>query len=531
VPDRNPHRSRMPAPPASEDSTIDKGPSGPGTDATKSLAPILKRGAAISAAGVTFVQIETLIQTLVLARILSPEEVGIFYAGTVLTTFLATFSDGGLRSALIQRHHGIEEAANSVFWASLAAGGLWGLLALASSPLVGLVFHSETVGRVAAVTSGSIVLHSLTNVPDGLLQRRFDFRQRLFVQPSVALTFGVTSVALCLTGMGVWGLVIASYSSLVVWLAVTWSLARWHPRRHMASWYVWRQLTRFGLPVLFGSAADRAKDVFDTIVVGSVLGPFSLGNYRYGRRLGMLPGILMFEIGSYILFPAFARTAAEPARFKSAFLRSLRALCFVAAPMAAVIVILGPQLVVLLLGKPWREAGLLFAALGAAAPGLALAAVGVDAIKGKGRTHLLNWINGSELVVGVLLLLALVRFGPIGIGLALSLTWCIAGVMSILLARGLAGVSTLEIANRLLPPVAAATISGLAWGLLEHLVVHTDRRGVMEGLTTLVAEGMGFLLVYLALMLMISPVTVEEMKATVMSRVGKDPQAGRPVRK
>ena len=230
----------MPPPPASEDSTRDKGPSGPGTDATKSLAPILKRGAAISgAAGVTFIQIETLIQTLVLARreVLSPEEVGIFYAGTVLTTFLATFSDGGVKSALIQRQHGVEEAANSVFWASLAAGGLWALLALACSPLVGLVFHSETVGRVAAVTSGTIVPHSHTKrALDGLLQKRFDFRQRLFVQPSVALTFGVTSVALCLTGMGVWGLVIGSYSSLVVWLAVTWSLARWHPRRHMASW-------------------------------------------------------------------------------------------------------------------------------------------------------------------------------------------------------------------------------------------------------------------------------------------------------
>src|SRR6476661_1738158 len=141
VADRNLDRDRLPPPAASVDSTTGDGHLGAGTDATKSLAPILKRGAAISAAGVTFVQIVSFVQTLVLARILSPEEVGVFYAGTVLTTFLAMFSDGGLRSALIQRQHGVEKAANSAFWASLAAGGFWALLALAASPLVGLVFH------------------------------------------------------------------------------------------------------------------------------------------------------------------------------------------------------------------------------------------------------------------------------------------------------------------------------------------------------------------------------------------------------
>jgi PST family polysaccharide transporter len=60
-----------------------------------------------------------------LARILSPYEVGVFYAGTVLTTFLLTFSEGGLRSALVQRQRGLEEAANTVFWVTLWAGILW----------------------------------------------------------------------------------------------------------------------------------------------------------------------------------------------------------------------------------------------------------------------------------------------------------------------------------------------------------------------------------------------------------------------
>jgi hypothetical protein len=60
---------------------------------------------------------------------------------------------------------------------------------------------------------------------------------------------------------------------------------------------------------------------------------------------------------------------------------------------------------------------------------------------------------------------------------------------------------------------------------LEHVVVHADRRGTLEGLITLVAEGTGFLLVYLALMLVISPIPVEQLKATVLGRLGKAPEA------
>ena len=454
-----------------------------------------------------FSQLVTFVQTMALARILSPYEVGIFYAGTVLSTFLVTFSEGGLRNALVHRKQGLEQAANTVFWASLWAGTLWAVLALAAAPLMGLIFDSSTAGLVAAVTAGSIVLHALTNVPDALLQRRFDFRQRMLVQPSVGLTFAAGSVTLCWLGMGVWGLVIASYLSLVVWIAVTWTLARWRPRRGLASVKVWREMARYGVPLLIGGAGDRGKDVFDTVVVGSVFNAAAVGNYRYGRRLGMLPGTVIIEIGSYVLFPAFSRTANDAARFKSAFLRALRALWLAAAPTAGMIVIFGVPVTVLLLGRQWRDAGLMFASLAGFGLGVALAAVGFEAIKGHGRTSLLNWVNGTGIVVGVASLLALVQFGPVGIGLSLSISAFAGGLLGLLLARKLVGVAMSELAEPLIPPLVAAAAAAVSWGLVEHLVVHSEQRGVVWGLAALVCEGLGFLVTYGAVLLVIAPVT------------------------
>lgn len=479
------------------------------------LAGVLRRGAVISAAALAFTQVVTFVQTLVLARVLSPAEVGLYYSGTVLTTLMVTVSEGGLRNALVQRRGDVEVAANTVFWASLGAGALWTVLALAASPVIALVFHSAAAGLVAAASSGSLVLYSLTYVPDSLLQRRFDFRQRMFVQPSVTVTFAVGSVVLCALGMGIWGLVLASYASVLVWITATWTLARWRPRRGYASFAVWREMARFGFPLLAGALMDRAKETIDTVVVGRAFLPSTVGNYRYGRRLGTLPGTVIIEIGSYVLFPAFAHTASDPPRFRQAFLRALRALWFAAIPLAGMLIAFGPAVTVILLGARWQAAGVMFAALAGSAPGVAMAAVGFETIKGHGRTSLLNWVNGAGFVAGIGLLFALLPLGLLGVGLSLSATSLTSGFLGLWLARRTIGVEPGALSRILLPPLVAAGVSTPLWYAVEHMVGHADNRGPLLGLGILVLEALGLLSTYLVVLKAVSPRWLRDLKQAV----------------
>ncbi len=491
-----------------EDNRADGSPVG-------NLGQTLRRGAAISAGALIVVQLILLAQTLALARILSPAQVGIFAAGTVLSGFLLTFSEGGLRNALVQRQHGLEDAANTVFWASLCAGLLWALAAAAAAPVVAWTFDSATAGLVAAASAGTILLHALTNVPDSLMQRRFDFRQRVVVRPSVVLSFAVASVTLCSMGFGVWGLVIGSYISHLVWILTTWVLARWTPGRGRPSLRVWREMATFGVPLVLGTVVDKGRDVFETVVVGSALGTAALGNYRYGRRLAMVPSTVVIEVGSYVLFPAFSRIAGDAVRLKSAFLRALRALWCMAAPVAGFIIAVGEPAIVLLLGEPWRPAALMFVALAGSGPGVAMAAVGFESIKGYGRTSLLNWVTGFGTLVGVGLLLALLPLGLFGVGLALSITSFLSGLLGLLLARPLVGVSLRELVDRLVPPLAATVLAATGIGLLEHLVSHSDQRGIALGLLIVACEGAGFLAIYLGTLRVIAPATLTELWAAV----------------
>src|SRR3954469_17727736 len=105
----------------------------------------LRSGAKFASVALVVTQLISLGQTIVLARILSPLEIGTFALGTLFASFLTTMSDGGMRAALIHRGREVEDAANTVFWVSLVTGTLMSLTALAVAPLLTLYFDDRLV--------------------------------------------------------------------------------------------------------------------------------------------------------------------------------------------------------------------------------------------------------------------------------------------------------------------------------------------------------------------------------------------------
>ena len=484
----------------------------PGDDAPTSGAASLRSKigkVAAASAGALFVsELVSLGQTVALARLLSPTEVGFFVAGTVLISFVENFVEGGLRSGLIHREHDLDDAAQTVFWATLAMGGLTLLVTLAAAPLIGLLFHSRTAGLVAASMSGAVLFLALTNVPEALLQRQFNVRRRLLVGPAVSITFAVVSVTLAALGFGVWSMVAGSYASYVVWVVVLWVVCDWRPGRGRASFRLWRELARFGFPLVLGMFGDRTQKIAQAGITGGALGPGGLGFLRYGERIARIPVNAMVQVGSYSLFPAFARISAERARFGRAYLRALGLSTVGAAAVSAMLVAIGEPLVVVVLGEKWRGAGILLAAMAGLGVGKAFMTVSEEAIKGAGQTRLLNWCTVAELSLCVLLLVLLIGpLGLVGVGISISLTAMVVGVLVMALARPVVGVTRAEIVGVTVPPILSALVALAVMAPVEHWIFHSDTRGVLAGLGLLTLDGLVFISVYLLALRLITPVT------------------------
>ena len=283
-----------------------------GERAPSGLAGTVVKGAGMAAGGYALAQGLNLVVYLVLARLLTPEEFGVYAAATILLGFMAVISESGITSALIQRKDRIEEAMSTGAVWTLAAGLGLSLGALVLAPAIGLFFDDSQTGEIAAVMSGVVLLQTLTAVPSAILQRSFSFRRRMIIEPVQVVVFGAVAIVAAANGMGVWALVVGQYAGVAIDTLLSWALVSFRPRLRLASIGMWRELAGYGRHVFAGAMALRIGEQSDTAIVGKFLGAAPLGQFRYAFRLAMTPFQMLLAAAAYVLFPAFARITARP---------------------------------------------------------------------------------------------------------------------------------------------------------------------------------------------------------------------------
>ncbi len=483
-------------------------------DGGSSIRTRVKRVATASAANLGYTQVVSLAQAVALARLLSPHELGVFAAGTILIAFLDTVAEGGLRTALIQRNEAVDEAAETVFWGTLATGAALSLAALAVSPAVGHVFVSDQAGLIAAVVAPTMLISASTSVPNALLQRNFNVKRFMVLGPAVSTSFAVSSVTAALLGMGVWSMVIGTYFQYAALFVASWALVEWRPGRARPSYRLWREMARFGLPLTGGQLVGRTQGMLKGVITGRVLGAAALGQLRYGERLARIPFSAVLEVGAYALLPAFARVAHDTLRLRSMFLTALRVGTIGVAGFTALLLALGEPAVVLLLGERWRDAGLVAAAMAGLGLGSVFTTMAAEAIKGAGRTSLINWQTGTDFGVSMMLLLVLIGpLGVVGVGLAVSLTALTVGGVMLVVARRVVGVSGRDLRLAVAPSLTAMLVAAACTAALDRLLIRADEHGVAAGLALVAAESILGATVYLATLIMLDRRVLTEVVA------------------
>ena len=487
-----------------------------------SLSGTVHRMARASALAQLVGQLVSFGQTVILARLLTPTDVGVFAAGTVLTALLADVAAGGLQSGLVQRQGDLADADETVFRVTLLVGAAAALGCLAAAPVIGIIFNNRTAGLVAAATSGLMLLHALTNVPEAVLQREFSIKRRLIVGPAIAISYAAVSIVLAALGFGVWSMVVGTYASYIAWVVSLWLLTSWRPGRGHASFALWRELARYGFPLALAMIGYRVRTAVESLVVGRFLSTAALGFFRYGQRIALIPQMGIIQVGATTLFPAFARIADDPKRFAAAYLRALHWAIVGSAAGTGLMIAAGEPAVVVLLGERWRGAGVALVGMSGLSIGSAISVVSQDVVKARGRTRLINWFTLADLLLGVAFLLILIRpFGLVGASLYISLTCLVDAAIFIGLAQKVVTVPLRKVLTVLAVPLPSLLIATTATWWLEHEILRSDSRAPILGVALLAVDALVFCLIYLAVLTLFARPTVVTIVRGVFALIGR----------
>ena len=301
----------------------------------------------------------------------------------------------------------------------------------------------------------------------------------------------------------------------VVELVLAWAFVRWRPQPRLASIEMWRSLAAFGRHVLAADIAMGAGDKVDSVVIGRFLSTSALGQYRYAWRVAALPLAAIVNVGAYVLYPAFARIAADEDRFRDAFLRALRWLSIVGLPASLLLLPLGQPLVVLAFGERWRSAGVALAAMCGFAAGHTFDSLASEAWKAAGRPELLLRMHALSAISLVALMLAFLPLGLTGMGLALSLSSVVVALYALRGAGRVLGIATRRLVDEVWPAAVAACVTSGALFAFERTVTRSDTHGVAVGLALLAAEAVVGTTLFLALVVALRPERRGELRELV----------------
>jgi len=201
---------------------------------TDHLLPNLKRhtissgAVTISAQGAKFLL--NVASTMILARLLLPQDFGLVAMVTTVTGFLRVFKDAGLSVATVQRERITHAQVSNLFWINVAVSLLSSLIVAVSAPVIAWFYRDSRLISVTLLLSITFIISGATVQHRALLNRQMRFKALALIEVGSMAVGVLVGVAMALEGCRYWSLVGSNLSMEIGGLLLTWSLSRWRPQ-------------------------------------------------------------------------------------------------------------------------------------------------------------------------------------------------------------------------------------------------------------------------------------------------------------
>ncbi|MFE6735660.1 lipopolysaccharide biosynthesis protein [Microbacterium sp. NPDC057650] len=457
------------------------------TERAESLSGRVARGAAWSGASTIALRLGSLVVGIVIARILTPEQFGVYAVALTVQGILMTVADLGL-SADVIRSDEPERIAPTIATLGLVSGATLTVITMVSSSALAGVMGSPEAGPAIAVLSLTLVLGGAGVVPFAFLTRRFQQRE-LFLVNLVDFTVStVVTLSLISLGMGVMGLAIGRVVAQTVSLVMQFALARVRPR-YSIDRSVLRPVLAFGLPIAAANLLSWGVLNVDNIVLVRIAGATALGFYVLAFNISSWPMTALGQVARAVTLPYFSRTED-----KAGSLALMTALAWAGAlPAGAVLAVLAAPLIEVVYGPKWLPAAPVLAALGVYGAVRVVFDVFAGFLYSQGRSRPVLWIQVIWLVALIAGMIAgTTAYGLVGAGWVHVLVAILIVLPAYLIALRRSGVAVGAVLRACMWPTVAS-VPAVAAALGARIWVPAPALSLVVG-------GLAAVLVYSACM-------------------------------
>lgn len=299
-------------------------------------------------------RVVTFIKILILARILSPAEFGLFGIAMLVLAFLEIITETGINIFLIQEKAELKEYNDTAWVVSIGRGFLMFVVLYLTAPLVASFFKTPGAIPILYLTSLIPLIRGFINPAIVRFQKELQFNKEFALRATiftldaaVAISIGVITKS---AASFVWGMLIAAL------LEVIYSLIFIKPTPKFSfNAKKTKEVIRRGKWITFAGVFNYLFENVDDTIVGRLINTSALGVYQVAYKISGLPITEVADVISRVTFPVYVKISGETKRLKEAFLKTFLAICVLVLPFGLILYFATEPVVLFLLGEKWIE--------------------------------------------------------------------------------------------------------------------------------------------------------------------------------
>jgi O-antigen/teichoic acid export membrane protein len=471
-------------------------PSAPPTAPRRSLDRSLVRGIAWTGAVKWFSQILSWVSTIVVVRLLAPEDYGLIGMATVYLALVALINELGLGAAIITQRDLSEDQVRQINSVCVLLGLAGFLVSAAAAIPLSIFFRAPDLRAVITVMSLAYVISGFQTAPSALLQRELRFKFLAVTEGIQSILQALATVLLAIFGFKYWAIVLGGLLG-TAFLTAAVVIERW-------LWFSLPRLNSIGHALTFSWQILVTRLSWwvsvraDYLVAGRVLGQTALGVYSVASTIAVLPAEKITGLVARVSFPLFSAVQNDQPALRRYVLVLTEGLALAAFPLAFGLALVTDEFVFVVLGAKWADAVLPLRILAILTTLRAIYPVVPQALTVTGGARFIMWVGVTTAMVAPVGFYLGSGWGTTGIAVA----WCVLQPSNVVpvywLLKKRLGVTISQYVRSLLPALTGSLAMALVvWFLKGILPAHWALRD--RFIIEVLGGGAGYSLVILTL--------------------------------
>lgn len=290
--------------------------------------------------------------SIILARLLLPEEFGLIALLGVFIAIGGVLVDSGLSQSLIRTENPTDVDYSTIFFFNIIISCLLYAIMFLSAPFIAIFYNQPILINIIRIYCLIFVINSFAVIQNTRLTKDLNFKKQTLLNVPSLIIGSIVGIVMASSGYGVWSLVFSLLTKAIAYTIQLWFWSPWKPTFVFNKISILKHLN-FGYKLgISGLINSLFKEIY-TIIIGKCFDPTQVGFYNRANTLRQLPVQNLSSILNSVTYPLFSKIQNDDIKLKSVYKKIMQMSIYLISPILLIMSVLAEPLFRFLLTEKW----------------------------------------------------------------------------------------------------------------------------------------------------------------------------------